>query len=36
MTNNTNHQPTTTSTSIHADSLPGHHIILQPEQEQTK
>lgn len=26
----------TTDTSIHPDNLPGHHIILQPEQEQTK
>lgn len=38
MTNNTS-QPATTSTtsaSIHVDSLPGHHILLQPEQEETK
>ena len=35
MTNNTS-KPVTTGTSIHADSLPGHHILLQPEQEQTK
>lgn len=32
MTNTTD----TTDTSIHPDNLPGHHIILQPEQEQTK
>lgn len=29
-------QPATTSTSIHADNLPGHHILLQPEQEEAK
>lgn len=29
-------QPATTSTSIHVDSLPGHHILLQPEQEEAK
>lgn len=32
-------QPATTninSASIHVDSLPGHHIILQPEQEEAK
>lgn len=26
----------TTSASIHVDSLPGHYILLQPEQEETK